>query len=85
MAPPDHFASCDVQRREQRGRAVANVVMRLPGRNAWTHRQERSRTVQGLDLAFFIHRQDDRAIRRKEIQADDVAHLFHKLRVRRQL
>ena len=73
MTLPDHFPGRDVQGREQRSRAVPDVVMRLAGRDARAHWQERPRPVQGLDLAFLVHRQDDRAIRRKEIQADDVA------------
>ena len=85
MTLPDHFPGRDVQGREERGRAVADVVMRLAGGNAGPHRQERPRTVHSLDLAFLVHRQDDGAIRWKEIQADDVAHFVHKLRVRRQL
>jgi hypothetical protein len=56
MTLADDFPGGDVQRREQRGRPVADVVMRLAGRDAGAHRQERPRPVHGLDLAFFVHR-----------------------------
>ena len=59
--------------------------MGLAGRDAGAHRQERPRAIQRLDLALFVHRQDDGAVGRTEIQPDDVAHLLDKLRVRRQL
>ena len=85
MTLPNHFAARDVQRREQRGRAMADIVVGLARRDARTHRQERPRAVQRLHLALFVHRQHDGAIRRKEIQSDNVAHLFDELRVRRQL
>src|SRR5947199_10614570 len=58
MTLPDHLPRRDVQSREQGCRAVADVVMGLPGREARAHRQERPGAVQGLHLAFFVHRQD---------------------------
>ena len=75
----------DIQRREQRRRAVANVVVRLSSRDARAHRQQGTRAIQGLDLTLFVEAEHQRVIRRIEIQPDDVADLLHKLRIRREL
>jgi hypothetical protein len=55
MAPmtlSDHFPGGDFQGREQRRRAVANVVMGFARRDAGAHRQQRAGAVRGLHLAF---------------------------------
>ena len=38
-------------------------------------------TVQRLDLALLVRRQDQHRVRRAEVEADDVAHLGDELRV----
>ena len=63
---------------------MADVIVGLAGRDAGAQWQERSGAVQGLHLAFLVHRQHDGAIRRTEIQPDDVAHLLDKLGIGRQ-
>ncbi len=60
----DNPARRDIERGEQRGRVVPHVIMRAPFRLARAQRQNRRGAVQGLDLAFFIDRQGQRAIRR---------------------
>ena len=52
MTLADHFPGRDIQGRKQRGRAVANVVVGLAGRDARAHRQQRPRAVQRLHLTF---------------------------------
>ena len=85
MTLPDHLPGRDVQGREQGGRPVTDVVVGLAGGHAGPHRQERPGPVQSLHLAFLVQRQDDGAIRRKEIQPDNVAHFLDELRIRGQL
>ena len=85
MTLTDHLPRRDIQRRKQRGGAVANVVVGLLSREAGAHRQQRPRAIQGLDLALFVHRQHDGVIGRTQIKADDVPDFLDKLRVRRQL
>src|SRR6266511_462264 len=50
----DHLAGGGVERREQRGDAVAYVVVGTFLRHARHHRQHRRRAVQRLDLAFLV-------------------------------
>ena len=49
----DDLSRGDVEGREERGRAVALVVVAAPLRLPGAHRQEGLGTVQGLDLALF--------------------------------
>src|SRR5438270_5825549 len=60
---------------------MPRVVVRLPFGQPGTQRQQRSSTVQGLNLAFFIHAKYQGAIRRVEVQAHHVAHLLFELRI----
>ena len=85
VAAPDHLAAGDVQRGKERGGAVPIVIMGLPLGLTRSQRQNRLAAIQRLDLTFFVHAQDDRTGRlgRVEVEADDVAHLFHKERIAR--
>ncbi|MGF6851352.1 hypothetical protein OKW29_000238 [Paraburkholderia sp. CI3] len=69
------FARGDVQRREQCGRAVAHIVVRVSLRDARGQRQRRLGAVQRLDLALLVHAQHHGLERRVQIQPDDIAHL----------
>ena len=71
--------------REERGRAVALVVVAAPLRLPGAHRQEGLGTVQGLDLALFVDTENQGTIRRRQIQTDDVADLLHEEGIARQL
>ena len=84
-AAPDDRAGGGVEGGEQGGRAVALVIMAAPLRLARPHRQHRLGAVQRLDLALFVDAEHQRAVRRVEIEADDVAHLVDELRIARQL
>ena len=52
---------------------------------AGPHRQQRLGAVQRLDLALFVDAEHHGAIRRVEIEPDDVGHLLHEQRVGRKL
>src|SRR6266542_6886513 len=79
------IARLDVQRGEERGRAMARVVvgpaLHLPG----PHRQQRLRAIQGLNLGFLVDAQDQRLVRWIEVEPHDVADLFDEQRILRQL
>ena len=81
----DHGAVGDVERGEQAGDAVADVVVGAPLGHAGHHRQHRLGPVQGLDLALLIDAEHGRVLRRVVVQADDVDDLLHEQRVGGQL
>ena len=60
QALADDRAVEHVQRREQGGGAVALVVMGHGAGAAFLHRQAGLGAVEGLDLAFLIHRKHQR-------------------------
>ena len=53
--------------------------------HARQHRQDRLCTVEGLDLALLVDAEHQRALRRRQIEAYDVADLVHEVRIARQL
>src|SRR5512134_3841808 len=65
----------DIQCGEQRGRAVALVVVGHRAGSAFLHRQAGLGAVERLNLALFVHRQHDRMRRRVDIEADHVLNL----------
>ena len=81
----DDGAVGDVERGEQAGRAVADVVVGAPLGHAGHHRQHRLGAVQGLDAGLLIHAQHHRLLRRVVVQPDDVDDLLHEQRVGGQL
>ncbi len=81
LAGTNHFASQNVEGGKQRSRSVPPVVMCLTFGNARPERQNRLRTVQGLDLAFLIHAEYQGFIRRVQVQAHDVPHFGYELRI----
>ena len=60
---------------------MPHIVMGAPLGLSGTHRQQRLRTVQCLNLGFLIHAQHQGFIWRMQIQADDIPHLFNEQRV----
>ena len=74
-----------IQRREQCCRAVTFVIVCHGAATASLHGQAGLGTVQRLDLAFLIHRQNDRVGRRIHIEADDISDLFDECGIVRQL
>ena len=72
----DHPAVEQVERGKQGGGAVALVVVGHGAGAALLHRQARLGAVKRLDLGLFVHRQDDGALRRVEIEPDHVVDLL---------
>jgi hypothetical protein len=79
IAAADDLAGGDVERCEQRGRAVADVVVSPSLDLAGPHRQERLSSIEGLDLRLLVDAQDHGPFRRRQVEADDVPDLLHEL------
>src|SRR5437867_7008284 len=81
----DDLATLHVERGKQRRGAAPHVVMRPPFDLAGLQRQDRLRAIQRLNLGLLVHAQHDRAIRRIQVEPDDVPPLLDQERARRQL
>ena len=84
ITTPDHRPLQDVQRRKQRRRAVAFVVMSHRPAPAFLHRQPRLSPVQGLNLRLLINAQNQRLLGGIQVKPDHVGQLLHKPGVFRQ-
>src|SRR5579864_2491071 len=85
MELADNSAGLGIERREQVDGAVALVVGSAALGLAGTHRQQRLTAVECLDLGLLINAQDQRPVRRVQIQTHDVSDFFNKQRVFRKL
>src|SRR5262249_34920671 len=74
----------DIERSEQRGRAMPHVAVRATLRYTRHHRQDRLLAIECLDLTFLIDAEDEGSVGRGKVQTDNIAHLVHEQRVRRQ-
>ncbi len=83
LALGDDLAIQYIERGEQRGRAVAFVVMGHGSRASLLQRQTGLSTVQCLHLALLIAAEHQGMLGGREIQADDVFELFNELRTTR--
>ena len=81
----DHGAVGDVERGEQAGDAVADVVVGASLGHARHHRQDRLGAVQGLDLGLLVDAEHHRALGRVVVEPDDVDDLLDEQRVGGQL
>ena len=81
VALADDEAGGDIERREQRSRAVPDIGVGTPLGDAGQHRQHRLLAVEGLNLALFVHTEHHRSIRGRQIEPDDVADLLDEQRV----
>jgi hypothetical protein len=81
----DDGAVEDIEGGEQRRGAMTLVVVRHRPGAARLHRQARLGTIESLDLALLIDREDHRMSGRVNIEADDIAQLFHEPRIVGQL
>src|ERR1700756_3203793 len=81
----DDGAIENVERGEQCGRAVALVVVGHRPSPPRFHRQSRLSAVEGLDLAFFVNREDDRVGGRIDVETDHVPEFLSELRIVRKL
>ena len=82
IALADDRVGGNIEGGEQRGGAVALIVVHAPLRDAGQHRLC---AVERLDLALLIHTEHQRAVRRVEREAYNVARLVHEVRIGRQL
>ena len=85
MQRPMHGAVEHVERGEQRGGAVALVVVGHGAAAAGLDRQSGLGAVERLDLALLVDRQHHRMRRRIDIEADDVGQLVGEVRIARAL
>lgn len=81
LALSDHCTGGHIQRREQRGGAVADVVVGDALHVAQAHRQQRLGAVQCLDLRLLVNAEHHRLDGRVQVQARDVADLLDKERI----
>ena len=84
-AVADDGAIEHVEGGEQRGGAMAFVVMSEGAAAALLQRQAGLGAVKGLDLALLVHAQHQRVHWRVEIEANHIAQFLDKLRVSREL
>jgi hypothetical protein len=75
VAGAGDLAGRGLQRGEQRGGAVPDVVVAALFRHPGPRRQYRRGPLQRLGLGFLIHAQHDRLIGGIQVQPDDVADL----------
>jgi len=76
-AVSDHLAVEHAQGSKQGGRSVADVVMRHCSTAAFLQGQTGLGSVKSLDLAFLIQAQNQRLVRRIQIQPHDIAQLLY--------
>lgn len=69
----DHGAIEHVERRKERDRAVALVVVGHCSGPSLLERQAGLRAIQRLDLALLVERQHDRVSGRRDVEPDDIA------------
>ena len=81
----DDGAVEDVQRGEERGRAVPLVVVGHRAGAALLQRQAGLGAVERLDLALLVDREHDGVRRRVDVEPDHVAQLRDELRIVREL
>ena len=85
LALADDLAIEDIQRRKQRGRAMALVVVRHRLRPAFLERQSGLGAIERLHLALLIATQYQGMFGRGQVQPHDVFELLDELRVARDL
>ena len=81
LAGVDDLAGGHLERGEQRGGAVADVVVGGLLRQPGPHRQDRRGPLQGLDLRFLVDAEHHGVLRRVQIQPDHVADLGLQFRI----
>jgi hypothetical protein len=78
-AAADDLVFEDVEGSEQRGGAVAFIVVGNGGASLLLHRQPRLGAVKGLDLAFLVDSEDDGMGWRIDIEPDHILELLCEL------
>src|SRR6266705_2443908 len=79
QAATDDGALQDIERGEQRRRAVTDVVVSLTSRESGAHGQRGLRTVESLDLTLLVNAQHQGLVRRVQVQPDHIAQLPHEV------
>ena len=74
-APTDHRAVENVERSEQGGCAVSDIIVGHRSALAGLERQTRLGAIQRLDLGFLVDREHQRVGGRRHVEADDVFEL----------
>ena len=85
QAGGDKGALRDMQGGKERGGAMALVIMRHRAAATGLQRQAGLRAIQGLDLAFLIHAEDDGMLGRVQIQAHHILQLVLEVRISTEL
>jgi len=78
---PDHSAVQHAQRGKQSRRPISLIIVGHRPTMAFPQRQTRLRPVQRLDLALFVHTQDQRLIRGVQVKPHHVLQLLDELLV----
>lgn len=85
LALGEHLARGDVQRLEQRGGPVSDVIVRHPLDIPQAPTGGAAGVRSRPEFDHLVNTQDERVGRRVEIQPDDIAHLLHEERIGGQL
>src|ERR1700722_5503928 len=80
MALADDLARGDIERGEQRGCTVPDVVVAASLRLAGPHWKDRLAAVERLYLGLFVDAEHQGMLRWGQIQPDNVAHFGDKIR-----
>src|SRR5271166_2873726 len=76
-AVANHLAIEHAERSEERGGAVALVIVSVGSQATLLHWQPRLGAVQGLNLALLVDTQHQGFVRRIQIKPDHIAELGH--------
>ena len=74
----DHRPGGDIEGGEQRGRAMALIIMGHGAGTALLHRQPRRGAVERLDLALLVDAQHHRLVWGAQVEADDILDFLDK-------
>src|ERR1700682_3185019 len=74
-----------VQRREQRGRPMASVIVRHAFHIAESHRQHRLGAFERLDLTLFIYTQNHCIFRGMQVQPYNISYFLYEKWIAREL
>src|SRR5215207_2446404 len=84
VALGEHVASGHLQSREERGRAMAHVIMSTPLNLPRTHGQERLAALKGLNLTLLVDAEHHSINGRLHVKAHDGPNLFDELGILRE-
>ena len=80
----DDGSSFHVEGGEERRGSMPLIIVGASLDLPRTHRQERLRPVERLNLAFFIDAQHEGALGWRQVKPDDVGELLHELAIARE-